>query len=60
MRHVLGRAREELWEGEWIIAAMGTVINPDSTEKRLTNDTAKKACEISFIKTASFKTSKIL
>jgi len=60
MRHVLAPTREEPGEGEWIIAAAGTVINSDSAEKRLTNDTAKKTWEVPCFKTEPFKASKIL
>ena len=35
MRPVPVPIREELGEGEWIIAAAETVINSDSVEKRL-------------------------
>jgi hypothetical protein len=52
--------REELGEGEWIIAAGGAVINSDSAEKRLTNDTTKKAWKVPCFKTGPFKASKIL
>jgi hypothetical protein len=67
MRHVLAPIREEPEEGEWIITAAGTVINPVSfeqfnqiAEKSLTNGTAEKAWESSWAKTEPSKTSKIL
>jgi hypothetical protein len=60
MRPVPVPTREEPGEGEWIIAATETVINSDSAEKSLTNDTAKKAWEVSGFKTEPFKASKIL
>jgi hypothetical protein len=71
MRHVLAPIREEPedreGEGEWIIVAEGTVINPVSlkqfnqiAEKRLTNGTAEKTWKSSWAKTESFKASKIL
>ena len=64
MRHVLAPIREEPedreGEAEWIIAAAETVINPVFAEKRLNNDTAKKAWEIPCFKTEPFEASKIL
>jgi hypothetical protein len=62
MRHALAPTREDLEgrEGEWIIAAAGTVINSVFAEERLINDTAKKAWEIPCFKTKPFKASKIL
>jgi hypothetical protein len=59
MRHVLGPTREGR-EGEWIIAAAETVINPVFAEKRLSNVAAKKAWEVSCFKTELFEASKIL
>ena len=45
MRRVPAPGREDLEdrEGEWIIAAAETVINPVLTEKRFTHGAAKKA-----------------
>jgi hypothetical protein len=64
MRHVLAPIREEPegreGEDEWKIIAAGTVINPVLVEKRSTNDTEKKAWEISCFKAEPFKASKIL
>jgi hypothetical protein len=62
MRHVLAPTREYLGdrEGEWIIVAVGTVINFVFAEKRLTNDTAKKAWDVPCFKTEPFKASQIL
>ena len=52
--------REEPGEDEWITAAAETVINPDSVEKRLKNDPAKKTREVSCFKTELFEASEIL
>ena len=62
MRHVLAPTREDLGdrEGEWIIVAVGTVINLVFAEKRLTNDAAEKAREAPWSKTEPFKASQIL
>jgi hypothetical protein len=60
MRPVPVPTREELGEGEWIIAAAETVINSDSVEKRLNNVTAKKAWEVPCFETELFEASKIL
>jgi hypothetical protein len=62
MRHVLAPTGEDLEdrEGEWIIVATRTVIDSVLAEKRLTNDTAKKAWEVPCFKTEPFKASKIL
>jgi hypothetical protein len=47
-------------EDGWIIAAAEAVINPDSAEKRLNNDTAQKTRKVSCFKTELFEASKIL
>jgi hypothetical protein len=62
MRHVLAPTGEdpEGKEGEWIIAAAETVINPVLAEKGLTHVTAKKAWAIPCFKTELFEVSKIL
>jgi hypothetical protein len=60
MRPVPVPTREELGEGGWIIAAAETVINPVFAEKRLNNDTAKKAWAVPCFKTELFEASKIL
>ena len=62
MRHVLAPIREgpDAREGEWIIAAAEAVINSDSVEKRLNDDTAKKAWAVPCFKTEPFEASKIL
>ena len=62
MRHVLAPTGEDLEdrEGEWIIVATRTVIDSVLVEKRLTNDTAKKAWEVPCFKTEPFKASKII
>jgi hypothetical protein len=52
--------REELGEGEWIIAAAGTVTDPVLAEKRLTHVAAQKAWTIPCSKTKPFKASKIV
>jgi hypothetical protein len=54
VRHGPAETREELAEGEWIIAAAETVINPLLTEKRFTHVTAKKAWAIPCSKTGPF------
>jgi hypothetical protein len=62
MRHVLAPTGGDPGgrEGEWIIAAAETVINPVFAEKRLTNGTTKKAWEVPCFKTETFKASKVL
>jgi hypothetical protein len=60
MRPVPVPTREELGEGEWIIAAADTVINPVFAEKRLNNVTAKKTREVPCFKTELFEASKIV
>ena len=64
MRHELAPIREEpedrAGEDEWIIVAAGTVINSDSAEKRLANDTTKKAWKVPCFKTEPFKAYKVL
>jgi hypothetical protein len=60
MRPVPVPTREELGEGEWIIAAAETVINPVFAEKRLNNVTAKKTREVPCFKTELFEASKIV
>ena len=52
--------REELGEGEWIIAAAGTVTNSILAERRLTHVAAKKAWTVPCSKTEPFKASKIV
>jgi len=52
--------REELGEGEWIIAAAETVIDLVFAEKRLTHGTTKKVWTVPCSKTEPFKASKIL
>ncbi len=59
MRHGPAETREGLSEGIWIIVAAETDINPVLTEKRLTNDTAKKAWTIPCSKTEPFKELKL-
>jgi CxxC-x17-CxxC domain-containing protein len=54
MRHVLAPAREDR-EGEWIIAATRTVIDPVFAGKRLTNDAAEKAREAPWSKTSHLR-----
>jgi hypothetical protein len=56
MRHGLAATREDLEgeEGEWIIAAVGTVINPLLAETRLHNVTARKAWGFPCFKTKPF------
>jgi hypothetical protein len=54
VRHGPAETREELAEGEWIIVAAETVINPVLTEKRFNNVTAKKAWAISCSKAELF------
>jgi hypothetical protein len=51
MRHDLARIRQGR-EGEWIIAATGTVISLIFSEKRLSHVAVKKAWEATFFKTA--------
>jgi hypothetical protein len=61
MRPVPVPTREELGEGGWIIAAVGTVINPVFAEKRLNNNvTAKKTRKVPCLETGLFEASKIL
>jgi hypothetical protein len=60
MRHALAPAREEREEGEWIIAAAETVINPIFAGTKLFNITAKKAGETPCSKTEPLKGSEIL
>jgi len=62
MRHVLAQTGEdpEGREGEWIIAAARTVIDPVFAGKGLTNDAAEKAREAPWSKTEPFRASKIL
>jgi hypothetical protein len=64
MRLVLAPIREEPEdreaEGEWIIEAAETVINPVIAEKRQNNVTAKKAWEVPCFKTELSEASKIL
>jgi hypothetical protein len=60
MRPVPVPTREEPGEEGWIIAAAETVINPVIAEKRLNDDTAKKAWEVPCFKTELFEASKIL
>jgi hypothetical protein len=60
MRPVPVPTKEELGEGEWIIAAAETVINPVFAEKRLNNVTAKKTREVPCFKTELFEASKIV
>jgi hypothetical protein len=52
--------REELGEGEWIIAPTETVINPVFAEKRVNNVTAEKTREVPCFKNELFEASKIL
>jgi hypothetical protein len=47
VRHDPAETREERAEGEWIIAAPETVINPVLTGKRFYNVAAKKVWAIS-------------
>jgi hypothetical protein len=58
MRHVLAPTGEdpEDREGEWIIAAAGTVINSVFAGKRWFNDTKEKAWEDPWFKTQPSKT----
>jgi len=60
VRHGLAETREGLPEGEWIIAAAETVINPVLTEKRFAHVTAKKTWAIPCSKAEPFLASKIL
>jgi hypothetical protein len=60
MKPVPVPTREEPGEGEWIIAAAETVINPVIAEKRLNNVAAKKAREVPCFKTEPSEASKIL
>ena len=54
------QTREELGEGEWIIAAAGTATNSLLGERRLTHVAAEKAWTVSCSKTKPFKASKIV
>ena len=58
-----GEPEDREGEGGWIIVAAGIVINSDSAdsaEKRLANDTTKKAWKVSRFKAEPFKASKVL
>jgi hypothetical protein len=54
VRHGLAETREGLPEGEWIIAAAETVINPVLGERRFNSVTAKKPWPISSSKVQLF------
>jgi hypothetical protein len=58
MRHVLAQTGGDPKdrEGEWIIAAAGTVINSVFAGKSLINDTKEKAREGPWFKTQPSKT----